>query len=58
MSLSGYSAAAARRIVGVSQRCLDYWADRGIVAPSVQQATGKGSERRYAFDDLVKLALV
>lgn len=44
--------------MGVSQRCLDYWADRGIVTPSVCQATGKGSERRYAFDDLVKLALV
>ena len=58
MALSGYSAAAARDIVGVSQRCLDYWAERGIVTPSIQQATGKGSERRYAFDDLVKLALV
>jgi DNA-binding transcriptional MerR regulator len=44
--------------VGVSQRCLDYWAERGIVTPSIQPAAGKGSERRYAFDDLVKLALV
>ena len=58
MLASGYSAAAAREIVGISQRCLDYWAERGIVTPSVQQATGKGSERRYGFDDLVKLALV
>ena len=44
--------------MGVSQRCLDYWAERGIVLPSVQQATGKGSERRYSFGDLVKLAVV
>ena len=58
MPPSGYSAAAARTIVGVSQRCLDYWAERGIVTPSVREATGKGSERRYGFDDLVKLALV
>ncbi len=58
MSASGYSAAAARTIVGVSQRCLDYWAERGIVTPSNRQATGKGSERRYTFDDLLKLALV
>ena len=58
MSTSGYSAAAARTIVGVSQRCLDYWAERGIVTPSNQQATGKGSERRYTFGDLVKLAVV
>ncbi len=54
----GYSAAVARRVVGVSQRCLDYWAERRIVAPSIQPADGKGSERKYAFDDLVKLALV
>lgn len=58
MLVSGYSAATAREIVGISQRCLDYWAERGIVRPSVQEATGKGSERRYGFDDLVKLALV
>ncbi len=58
MKASDYSAAAAREIVGISQRCLDYWAERGIVTPSVQEATGKGSERRYGFDDLVKLALV
>jgi len=58
MPALGYSAAATRKIVGVSQRCLDYWAERGIVTPSVQEGIGKGSERRYAFDDLVKLALV
>lgn len=28
------------------------------MTPSVQEAAGKGSERRYGFDDLVKLALV
>jgi len=58
MLASGYSAAAAREIVGVSQRRLDYWAEREIVTPSIRAAAGKGSERRYSFDDLVKLALV
>ena len=47
-----------RRIVGVSQRRLDYWDERGIVTPSLSKADGKGSERRYAFDDLLKLTLV
>ena len=42
----------------ISQRCLDYWAERDVVSPSIQAARGKGSERRYSFDDLVKLALV
>ena len=58
MEESGYSAAAARTIVGVSQRCLDYWAEREVVMPSNRQANGKGSERRYTFGDLVKLAVV
>ena len=58
MPSPSFAAAAARRIVGVSQRCLDYWDERGIVKPSFSQASGKGSERRYAFDDLLKLTLV
>lgn len=53
-----YSAAAARKVVGVSQRCLDYWAECGVVTPSATEAQGKGSERKYAFGDLVKLAVV
>jgi DNA-binding transcriptional MerR regulator len=56
--MADYSAAAARRIVGISQRCLDYWDERGIVSPSVERATGKGSERRYSYDDLLKLSVV
>ena len=58
MAKTAYSAAQARRIVGVTQRCLDYWDERGIVSPSIRQASGKGSERRYGFDDLLKLTLV
>ena len=55
---STYSAALAREIVGISQRCLDYWDQRGIVRPSITEASGKGSERAYSFDDLLKLSLV
>jgi len=53
-----YSAAAVRRIIGISQRCLDYWDERGIVSPSAASAAGKGSERRYSYDDLLKLSVV
>lgn len=55
---AGYSAAMARQVVGISQRRLDYWDESHIVQPSIHSADGKGSERRYSFDDLVKLALV
>ena len=58
MMVFGFSSASTRKIIGLSQRRLDYWADRGIVTPSIQRATGKGSERKYSFDDLVKLAVV
>ena len=54
----GYSSAAARSIVGISQRRLDYWAELEVVCPSIQQAAGKGTERKYSFDDLLALALV
>lgn len=53
-----FTAAAARRIVGVSQRKLDYWDERGLVIPSIRKADGKGSDRRYSFMDLVKLSVV
>jgi DNA-binding transcriptional MerR regulator len=53
-----YSSAQARKIAGVSQRCLDYWDEKGIVRPSAKAASGKGTVRRYAFEDLLKLAVV
>src|SRR4051812_2655358 len=53
-----FTAAAARKIVGISQRCLDYWDERGVVIPSCARAGGKGSERRYSYDDLLKLTVV
>jgi len=53
-----FTAAVARRIVGITQRQLDYWDDRGLVTPSIRKADGKGSERWYSFRDLVKLSMV
>jgi DNA-binding transcriptional MerR regulator len=53
-----YNAAEVRRITDVTQRCLDYWEDRGIISPSIQKARGKGTERRYSFDDLVRITVV
>ncbi len=56
--MDSFSALATRRIVGVSQRCLDYWDETDIVRPSVERADGKGSARRYSFDDLLCLSVV
>jgi len=53
-----FTAAAARRIVGITQRRLDYWDERGLVSPSIRKAAGKGTDRTYSFKDLVKLSVV
>lgn len=53
-----FTAAAARRIVGITQRRLDYWDERGLVSPSIRRAAGKGTDRAYSFKDLVKLSVV
>ena len=53
-----FTASAARRIVGITQRRLDYWDERELVSPSIRKAHGKGSERTYSFKDLVKLSVV
>ena len=44
----------------MSQRCLDYWDEKGLVKPSCL-AAGNGDERqyrRYSFKDLLKLSVV
>ena len=53
-----YSSAAVWKILGVSQRCLDYWNQIDLVRPSLEAGAGKGSLRQYSFDDLLRLAVV
>ncbi len=55
---SGFSAAVACKVVGISYRQLDYWDKTGLLRPSVQAAAGKGSRRVYSFEDLVELRVV
>ena len=50
-----FSTREAARISGVRYASLDYWARTGLIAPSVAEARGTGTERRYSFKDLVAL---
>ena len=50
-----FSTAEAARVSGLTPRQLDHWARQGFLCPSVQEASGYGSSRRYSFADLVKL---
>ena len=54
----GYRAPQVCKIVGITYRQLDYWARTGLLAPSLRQATGSGSQRVYAFQDIVQLRVV
>jgi DNA-binding transcriptional MerR regulator len=54
----GYRGPAVSKIVGVSYRQLDYWARTGLVEPSMRKASGSGTQRLYAFEDLVRLRVV
>ena len=40
-------------IVGVTYRQLDYWARTELLTPSVAEAKGSGSKRRYSYHDVV-----
>jgi DNA-binding transcriptional MerR regulator len=55
---SGYSGKAAADIVGITYRQLDYWARTDLVRPSVADAQGSGSRRRYSYRDLLELKAI
>ena len=54
----GYSGAKAAEIVGITYRQLDYWARTDLVRPSLVDATGSGSRRRYSYRDLLELRVI
>jgi DNA-binding transcriptional MerR regulator len=55
---AGYSGTNAARIVGITYRQLDYWARTGLLKPSVEDAKGSGSRRRYSYRDLLELRVI
>jgi DNA-binding transcriptional MerR regulator len=52
-----FSTGAAVRITGVSFRNIDYWARTKFIVPSIADAKGTGTERRYSFSDLLALRI-
>ena len=54
----GFSGRKTAEIVGISYRQLDYWARTDLVRPSLADAKGSGSRRRYSYRDLVELKVV
>lgn len=54
----GFRGPQVCKIVGITYRQLDYWARTELATPSIQPAQGSGSQRLYAFEDLVELKLI
>jgi DNA-binding transcriptional MerR regulator len=54
----GYRVPEVCRVVGITYRQLDYWARTGLVTPTVRDAGGSGTQRLYAFQDLVQLRVI
>jgi DNA-binding transcriptional MerR regulator len=46
------------RVTGITYRQLDYWARTGLVPPSIADAHGSGSKRRYSFTDVVHIKVI
>ncbi len=53
-----YSGKKTAEIVGITYRQLDYWARTNLVRPSVTDAAGSGSRRKYSYRDLVELKVI
>src|ERR1700679_4314949 len=54
----GYRGPQVCAIVGITYRQLDYWARTDLLRPSITEARGSGSQRRYSYGDLLHLKVI
>ena len=54
----GYRGPQVCAIVGITYRQLDYWARTDLLRPSISDARGSGSQRRYSYGDLLELKVI
>ena len=50
-----FSGPRTAKIAGISYRCLDYWARKGFIEPSVENPRGTGKYRLYSAVDILGL---
>ncbi len=55
---TGFSGTRTAEIVGITYRQLDYWARTDLVRPSMADAKGSGSRRKYSYRDLLELKII
>lgn len=54
----GFRSPQVCKVVGITYRQLDYWDRTGLLGPSLQEASGSGTQRLYTFQDIVTLRVV
>jgi len=54
----GYRGPQVCKIVGITYRQLDYWARTDLLRPSISEARGSGTQRRYSYRDLLALKVI
>jgi DNA-binding transcriptional MerR regulator len=54
----GYRGPQVCAIVGITYRQLDYWARTDLLRPSICEARGSGTQRRYSYTDLLQLKVI
>lgn len=55
---SGYSGREAADVAQITYRQLDYWARTDLIRPSLADAKGSGSRRRYSASDIAMLCFI
>jgi len=55
---ASFSGKRTAEIVGITYRQLDYWARTDLLRPSVSDASGSGTRRRYSYKDLLELKAI
>jgi len=55
---AGFRAPQVCKIVGITYRQLDHWIRTDLVAPSLAEAHGSGSQRLFSYRDLVELKVI
>ena len=58
MSDEGFGQKQVCSIVGITYRQLDYWARTDLLRPSIADAKGSGSQRRYSYQDVLELKVI
>lgn len=58
MLLDGFPSVVVCKLVGLTYRQLDYWNRTGLIAPSIAEGSGSGTQRLYSKRDILTLMVV